>query len=288
MILELLPRRLVREVANVHAQVAPRSAATEASAARDDVAAMPPPGQVSAITLPHHSTSPPTYAIAAVATAALTILPDENLTSHELRVVELLDGPVRAVGTRVLDDAASLGPAIVHRHDLGPDDVASSAHVILKVLPRDLVRQVAHVHPVGRVSHPSSSPSSTASGCGRDVNVTSHSRATVGGTHALPVLPDEYLTSHEFRIVQPNDGGIRLLDRGVFDDAASPRSAIVSHEHVGARHVPCAIRSHVCLSFALKALVVASMTSSALEYPMSRNSASGPEIGLPGQISAGF
>ena len=53
-ILELLPRSLVREVANVHAKVA--TVAPRSAAARCDVAAMPSPCQVSAIALPRART----------------------------------------------------------------------------------------------------------------------------------------------------------------------------------------------------------------------------------------
>ena len=123
-VLEVLPGGLVRQVAHEQAGI------VRGGLARPVGGGPPPPPPP-----PPKPPPPPASPLVGL---------DEQVPPHEGGAVELPEGPLRVSVVHVLDQAASLGPAVALLQDLGVGDVPGPPHVVLEVLPRHLVREVPH------------------------------------------------------------------------------------------------------------------------------------------------
>ena len=119
-ILERLPRRVVREVADEDGRAAPAVPGAHRPAAALAVAA-------------------------ALALLAAVVLADDNLAAVELGVHQGLDRVRRARLVGELDDAEAGRAAVLPRLHVGAHHLARLLHVVLERLPRRLVREVADV-----------------------------------------------------------------------------------------------------------------------------------------------
>ncbi|EJK48493.1 hypothetical protein THAOC_32703, partial [Thalassiosira oceanica] len=121
-VLEVLPRHVVREVTHVNA--AARAVRLRLSAR-------------AGLGAGRSGLRPGVHGI-------LPVLPDEYLAPGEVRVVELADRPERRFGRLELDYAAPLRPAVGEREDLAAYDRAASRHVLVEALGVHAPREVSH------------------------------------------------------------------------------------------------------------------------------------------------
>mmetsp|Transcript_24859 Transcript_24859/g.47632 ORF Transcript_24859/g.47632 Transcript_24859/m.47632 type:complete len:277 (-) Transcript_24859:99-929(-) len=129
MILEILPCYLVGEVAHVDTLAFSSSTTTTISSHIPTTVTSPTSSSSSLRRTPAH----------------LPILPHKNLPPHQIRIIESFHGPRGFLDGGVLDNAASLGSAVVPGQDVSAQDFARGGHVILEVAPGDGPGEVADV-----------------------------------------------------------------------------------------------------------------------------------------------
>mmetsp|Transcript_23561 Transcript_23561/g.49860 ORF Transcript_23561/g.49860 Transcript_23561/m.49860 type:complete len:307 (-) Transcript_23561:111-1031(-) len=165
----------------------------------------------------------------AVSSTSLSVFPYENGSSLQVSVIQLLNCLLRSICSGKFNNPTSLGPSIMHGHDLRIDHIPCGAHVILEILPRHLVREIPNVD----------APASLAAA----LDTTTGGRALL-----LPIFPHENLPSHQFRIVQALHGPIGFFHSDIFHNAASLGSTVIPREDVRAKDL--AGGAHVILEVA--------------------------------------